>query len=669
MVQDYNLWVVGLSFLIAVLASYSALNLSGRIFRARGQNRFIWLLAGSCVMGCGVWSMHFVGMMAYHARIEVSYDPWFTLLSAGASILASFIAFYVTSGSEMTPLRLGFGGLSMGAGIVAMHYIGMTAIRLDGAITYNRGLWLLSALIALVASYAALLLFRRFRFSSAYSKWKLLCSLIMGLAICGMHYTGMAAAHFPDGMRHEAGESTPQLFLLVGVTMATFVMLAVSWLATYFDRHVLERMAYTDTLTGLDNRHGLERYFEETFRMHGQGAVFFIDLDRFKTINDTLGHDIGDLLLCELAARLQQSVGQMETVFRLGGDEFLIASTDGEEERMVLLARELLEQIKEPLHIEGNELFVTASIGISLAPQHGTSKGDLMRSADTAMYQAKEAGKNRIRVYDEEMDRRLVRKLVLEKDLRKALKHGELSIVYQPKWESIKGEMVGLEALLRWQHPELGPVSPGEFIPIAEETGIIVPITRWVLREACSQNRVWQDSGIAQVPVSVNLSGKVFESESLRDFVEEALQAASLSPTSLELEITETVAMNDMEEVVSQLRELRALGVRVSLDDFGTGYSSLGSLDEMPFDTLKIDQIFVRGDGKASKQAILRSIIHMAQQLQLEVVAEGVESEGQLRMLQSHGCRIMQGYYYSKPMAADQLEAWLGTCPAQNQAT
>lgn len=667
MMYDYNMWVVGLSFLIAVLASYSALNLSGRIFRARGRNRLVWLLAGSCVMGCGVWSMHFVGMMAHHTHLEVSYDPWVTILSAGASLIASFIAFSVTSGSEMNRWRLGLGGLSMGAGIVAMHYIGMAAIRLEGTITYDRTLWLLSALIALIASYVALLLFRRFRFSASYSKWKLLCSLIMGLAICGMHYTGMAAAQFPTGMHHGTAQTGSQLFLLTGVTLATFVMLGVSWLATYFDRFVLERMAYTDTLTGLNNRHGLERYFEETFLPHARGAVFFIDLDRFKTINDTLGHDIGDLLLCELAAHLQRSVGERGTVFRLGGDEFLIASTDGEEERMVQLARELLEQIKQPLHIEGNELYVTASIGISLAPQHGTSKGALMKNADTAMYQAKDAGKNRIRVYDEEMDRKLVRKMVLEKDLRKALMYEELSIVYQPKWESVKGEMVGLEALLRWQHPQLGPVSPGEFIPIAEETGIIVPVTRWVLREACRQNSAWQAEGIAQVPVSVNLSGKVFESESLRVFVEEALQAASLPPTSLELEITESVAMSDMEEVISQLRELRAMGVRVSLDDFGTGYSSLGSLDEMPFDTLKIDQIFVRGEGKASKQAILRTIILMAQQLQLEVVAEGVESEEQLRMLQSHGCRIMQGYYYSKPMAASQLGSWLAACPAQER--
>jgi diguanylate cyclase (GGDEF)-like protein len=612
--------------------------------------------------------MHFVGMLAFHLDILVTYDIGITVLSASASIIASFIAFKLTGDTQVNKVRIGIGGFFMGSGIVTMHYTGMAAMRSEAAYSYDPLRWLLSAVIAMAASYAALYLFRIFRQEPKFSKRKLLCSIVMALAICGMHYTGMSATLFQivgsRGTHHLVHDSEPQLFLLLGVSISTFLILGISWAAMLFDRMLLEKMAFSDPLTGLQNRHSLMNYFENQFTF-GNGTVLFIDLDRFKTINDTLGHDIGDLLLCEVANRIQSCLGDNDTVFRLGGDEFLVASLHSGEERTSAIAASMMQTVKQPYFIEGNELYVTASIGISLSPQHGNDRASLLKAADTAMYYAKNNGKNRFRVFDNEMDRQLMRKMELEKDLRKALVHEEFKVEYQPKWDSVSNQMVGMEALLRWQHPVLGVISPGEFIPISEDTGLIVPITRWMLMEVCSQNKQWQVDHKLFQRVSVNMSVRVFESQTLVQMVGDALNAADMHPDYLELEITESIAIYDKEDTISQLHELRQIGVLVSLDDFGTGYSSLGSLDELPVDILKIDQIFIRKSNNPSKQAIISTIIAIAQNLNLQVVAEGVETTEEVAFLQSRGCRLMQGYYYGVPMKPEEIVPWLNSRTAK----
>jgi len=653
----YNGWIVLLSFVIALLASYSALNLAGKISRARGKSKYVWLMTGSCVMGCGIWSMHFVGMLALHTDLQIRYDIPITLLSALAGILSSFIAFRVTMDTQINKWRLGIGGVAMGGGIVVMHYSGMAAMRASFTMTYDPYLFAASVAVALAASFAALYLFRQFRRSPDFSRWKLLSAVVMAIAVCGMHYTGMAAVLMAPGESAISADiaSEPSFFLVIGVSLAMLLILAVSWGAIFFDRHVLERMAYSDPLTGLANRHDLTRFFEEQFLPGTEGAVFFLDLDRFKTINDTLGHDIGDLLIREVSRRLQQCAGDNCSIFRLGGDEFLVAIKENSLESVQALAERLLNDIKQPYFLEENELYVTASIGISLSPIHGTDRTALLKAADTAMYNAKAAGKNRYRIFDEEMDRHMIRKLELEKDLRKALAHQEFFAVYQPKCDANSNRIVGMEALLRWNHPRLGIISPKEFIPIAEDTGLIIPITHWLLKEVCRQNRYWQEQQLLQVCVSVNMSVRIFESHALYDMVEEALGQSGLEGSYLELEITESIAMHDAEDTREQLQRLRQLGVRISLDDFGTGYSSLGSLDEMPVDTLKIDQSFVSKSQILSKQAIISNIIAIAKNLNLEVIAEGVETEEQIQFLQSRGCHVMQGYYYGMPMKADEI--------------
>jgi diguanylate cyclase len=660
MAIHYNIWIVLLSFALAVAAAYTALNLLSQISRSTGRIRNLWLLSGSVVLGSGIWAMHFVGLLASQMPFEVGYRPGLAVLSMLTAILSSYAALRLVLVPRPKLWRQIASAAVFGGGASGMHYIGMSSMRMEAIIHYHLSTQVLSLLIAVSASYIGIYMFRRAIDCSETGRWKLYSALFIGLAITGMHYTSIRASHFEYDSWVGIQPSLMQtdVILLTGVSVVTLFMFAISGGAVFLDRHVLERMAYHDPLTGLPNRHGLERYFESDFFGGNMGAVFFLDLDRFKSINDTLGHDIGDLLLQEVAARLRGCIGDSGKVFRLGGDEFLIALPHTTFEAAGETAQSILQEIKKPYSIDENELYVTASIGISLTPAHGLDRSALMKAADTALYTSKDSGKNKFSVFDQEMNRYQLRRMSLEKDLRKALARSEFMVVYQPKWDSVMNVMVGLESLLRWRHPEHGIISPVEFIPIAEETGLIVPITYWMLHEVCSQNVLWHKEDIANVAVSINMSARMFEGDSLYDIVEEALTRSGLEPRFLELEITESIAMNNIEETVALLSKLRNLGVRVSLDDFGTGFSSLGSLDEIPINTLKIDQVFIRKSKMHSKKAIISNIIAIAANLNMEVIAEGVETPEQIELLQSLGCRVMQGYYYGKPMPVNELGQW-----------
>lgn len=659
---DYNYGVVLLSFIIAVCAAYSALNFVYKIARSQGRIKLGWIFGAAFVMGSGIWTMHFVGMMAFHIGMVVSYDIPITVISIAASVLTSFLAFYLTLSNQASKARLISGGLVMGAGIVVMHYTGMASMESQGlSITYNSYIWALSAVIAVVASCVALYLFHRFSNNNKHAsiaKWA--TSVLLGLAVCGMHYTGMSAASFWCGDPSLLSEETPiNLALLVGVTVMILLIMMVTWFAVYFDRNVLEKMAYSDPLTGLSNRHAMNRYFNDNISEARQEVFFFIDLDQFKIINDTLGHDIGDMLVKDAASRLQSHLRAGTEAFRLGGDEFLLIASGLNQDQAEQLAQKLLEDIRRPYLLEGNELYITGSIGISLSPQHGTKRATLLTKADTAMYQAKRLGKNQYCLYNEELDKKIVRRMQLEKDLRIALAREQFVIHYQPKWNASMNRPYGVEALSRWQHPELGLIAPDEFIPIAEETGLIVPMTRWVLGQACLDCMAWNEQEQTPLSVSVNLSVKVFDSQNLLDMVTKSLELVGMDPSLLELEITETIIMNNVENVIQQLIPLKEMGVIISMDDFGSGYSSLGSIDRIPFHTLKIDKQYMEQSASPSKRAIVNTIIGLAKELSLGIVAEGVETEQQIEFLKSAGCNLMQGYYFSKPMPREELDQWL----------
>lgn len=649
----YNIYIVALSVIIAVLASYSALNIAAKISNANGKMKYFWLFSGSFVMGSGVWSMHFIGMLAFEIHANMDYDASLTLLSMIASVLSSFIAFYITMPQIVDMKRLILGGFTMGSGIVAMHYIGMEAMIMPMELSYDKGLLLLSVVIAFIASYAALFLFLRFKNQRTASWLKWLSAIIMGTAICGMHYTGLKAARFHSHSHLTENTQGIDLFLLYSVLITTLFILFISWGAMFFDRNVLEKMAYQDAITGLPNRNEMNKFFD-TFIGNETIGVLFIDLDKFKVINDTIGHDMGDLLISEVGARLQQFIRKDQRVFRIGGDEFLLVVKHCDEKWAEQLAKEILLSIKDVYRIEGNELYITASIGISIGTITSSNRFTLLKAADMAMYRAKKSGKNRYCLYNNALGLEEVRKMELEKDLQSALENNQFYIVYQPKWNVKTNRLYGFEALLRWEHPRLGVISPAEFIPITEETGLIVPITKWILEKVCHQCITWQTQGELQ-PVSVNLSNRLFQSGRLKEMVQNALEKANLKPHLLELEITESMVFYDVEDIILQLDSIRALGVRVSMDDFGTGYSSIGLLDRMPIDTLKLDRLFTNDLDTPRKRAIMNAIIVMADDLQLDLIAEGVENEEHIESLTQLGCYLVQGYFYGKPMKVGEI--------------
>ncbi|MBI3777277.1 MAG: EAL domain-containing protein [Gammaproteobacteria bacterium] len=427
----------------------------------------------------------------------------------------------------------------------------------------------------------------------------------------------------------------------------------------------LHRLAHHDALTGLPNRVLLQIRLNQTVRdaelIERLVAVMFLDLDYFKTINDTLGHEIGDQLLQAVAGRLQASVRRGDTISRLGGDEFAVVLANvAHVDDVTFIAKKIIGQFASPFSIGGHELFISVSIGITLYPLDEGDATGLLRDADIAMYRAKELGRNRFQFYTSELNIRSIRRLELEMGLRQAIEREEFALYYQPLVDMKTGRIRGMEALLRWQHPKFGLIQPLEFIPLAEETGLIIPIGEWVLKTACAQTKTWHENGFPGLQVAVNLSSKQLRDKNLINVVKQAFGAAGLAARYLDLELTESVLMQDMELAATILKELKAVGVSFSLDDFGTGYSSLSYLKRFPVDYLKIDRSFVHDITADSFGAgLVQAIIAMAKVLNIKVIAEGVETRAQMELLSSYGCDVVQGYYFSTPLVVETFTGLL----------
>ncbi len=685
LVGTYNLALVATSFLVAALASFVALDMAGRIDASRGWAARGWLIGGAIAMGFGIWSMHFIGMLAFQLPIPLGYDLAITLYSLLIAIASSGYALWVVSGPSLPPRRLCFAAAVLGSGIAAMHYVGMAAMRMAPGIDYDPTWFAASILIAVAAAGTALWIAFSLRRDAdkGVGRHRLIAALVMGLAIVGMHYTGMAAARFPEGSFCGAALSggIPQHWLASLVGTTTFAILGMALVTALLDRRLQERttlltdslkkanqeltyLALHDNLTKLPNRLLLEDRLEHAIRRASRNdqrfALLFVDLDGFKAVNDAYGHPIGDKLLLELAHRLQASIRAGDTLARLGGDEFVVLADVDDASDAATLAEKLLQQIALPVQVERGEIGITASIGVAIFGSDGTGARELLANADAAMYSAKDQGRNAYCLFEPSMNRGAHEELALTQDLRRALALGQLSLHYQIKLKAPSGPPVGVEALLRWPHSEHGMILPDRFIPLAEKSGLILEIGRWVINEACRQLAEWRAQGLDVPSVSVNLSPAQFRSPGLFGKISDALTTHAIPPGSLVLEITESTAMRDPEASLAILRRLAELGVGISIDDFGTGYSSLLYLKRLPASELKIDRAFVKDLVRGGEDAaIVSAIIALGRTLNLAVIAEGVETADQQHLLTELGCTSLQGFHLGMPCAPTELAAHL----------
>lgn len=676
---SYSSSLVLISLCVAILASYTALDLTGRIATAKGRAACLWMGGGALAMGIGVWSMHFIGMLAFSLPIDLGYDLALTAFSLLIAVLSSGFALWLVSQPSLPALQLGFGALIMGAGIACMHYTGMAALRMLPGIDYDPTLFGASLLIAVGASAAALWIAFRLRTHTPYIRQiRGLAAVVMGVAIVGMHYTGMAAANFPEGSFCGAlggGLQGDSLVYLVLIT--TLAVLAVALLTSVLDARLeartaelarsltlanqeLTQLALHDTLTDLPNRTLLADRIEQAIaKVAEQGGCFalmFIDLDGFKPVNDAFGHHIGDLLLKAVAARLRGHLHSQDTLARVGGDEFVLLVELQEPNDAMDVAVKQVNLVSRPFRVAEHDLQLSASLGIVLYPGNGQDQHELLRNADAAMYHAKSAGKNGYSFFDVSMNSNARQQLQLLQDLRLALEQRQFRLHYQPKFDAQVCQPIGAEALLRWEHPQQGLLLPDRFIGLAEKTGLIIPIGEWVLTEACRQMRQWLDQGHHGWRMAVNLSAIQFCHAGLVDSVARALQQNGLPANCLTLEITETTAMHDADASLTVLQRLSDMGVDLSIDDFGTGYSSLMYLKRLPANELKIDRGFVRDlEQDSDDAAIVSAIVALGQALGLRIVAEGVETDKQQDFLTRLGCDSLQGYLLGQPVPAEQF--------------
>ncbi|MCZ2497241.1 EAL domain-containing protein [Xylophilus sp. Kf1] len=689
----YDLWIVSASVLIAFFAAYIALDLLRRTREKEGLVASALWVAGAILVGTGIWSMHFLGMQAFHFPMLVSFDGRITLVSWLVAVVASLVALYGVRPEKSRRFQIAIAAGFMGFGISAMHFLGMQAMKLSPGIVWDPALVALSIAVAILSSAFALAFLRyalqrpeRYRFSH-----QVYASALLAGGISSMHYIGMRAANIPagsicdtDGNLGGAG-LTALIVVAAGLLLSSALLISVmdSWtnivtrrlnesLEKSFEQleranAELQQKAFTDPLTGLANRLMFEQRLAEAIarkdgstKDHREGSqliVLFIDLDSFKPVNDSYGHSLGDAILQTTARRLLSVGSGADTVARVGGDQFLLLLEDVEVSAAVETAEKILAAVAQPFFPGGTRIQLHCSIGISAYPAYPES-GRLIQNADAAMYAAKKTGGASYAIFRTSMAVNLPEHLHLQQHLAQAIFLGELSLHYQPKICSDSLDISGFEALLRWNHPTRGMISPAVFIPLAERSRLIGHIGNWVIDEACRQMGVWWRMGL-RIPVAINFSAFQLGERDLPARIERALHQNGVPASLLLCEITESVAMEDVNLTQEIFKALADIGVFLSIDDFGTGYSSLNYLRQLPAQQLKIDRSFIQDIADSTgARSVVDAVISLAHALGLRVVAEGVETSEQRDLLCVLECDELQGFLFARPMNAEAVIQW-----------
>lgn len=632
---------------------------TSRFFRRmtddRSEQRYIWLFLTALASGVTIWCTHFVAMLGYHAGAPMGFDPGQTALSLGVAVLGSAAGFFLAGGNPPSRVRSIVGGAVVGLAVASMHYVGMDALRVQGTITWDTSRVALSVLSAVVLASAAVYVARRPLRHAANLMWAL-----FSVSVLLLHFIGMSAMHVtPTSAAGDYVDPDSLYVLAITVAALSFVTIGAGTAGYLIDDRNraaavdrFRRLAMTDALTNLPNRASFnERLDAEIQRARRQGGrlgMAVVDVDDFKEINDLRGHNVGDEVLRELGRRMAELVNGDRGAFisRIGGDEFVALFRLGADRDLEAFVTGLGRVLETPIRLDGDILVPRASIGAAVFPDDADDAEALVNNADLAMYRAKSDPLHSVQVYDAAVDERTRVRRGLAADLRNALARGELSLQYQVQAAVPSGEIRGYEALLRWEHPQLGQVSPADFIPIAEDSGLIVPIGEWVLRTACAEAATWDPA----YRVAVNVSAVQLGRPGLVDTVAAALADSGLAADRLELELTETAVFRDRERAGQALTRIKALGVGIALDDFGTGYSSLDALRSFPFDRIKVDRSFFSGGGTPEQTVeLLQAVLSLGRTFGMSVLAEGIETPDQLALLTATGCDEAQGYLFGRP--------------------
>ena len=653
--QEHQLWLVSVAAAVCIMGSILSIRLTGRYRGVDGTLEAVYLGMASVITGATVWSTHFVAMLAYRPGYPRAYEPVATL---GSLLLAIVGTAGATVILKHAPIRRAYiaAGIVLGSTISIMHYIGMSGYLVPGDLRFDPVTVVASVLLSVILSICA---YHRLLYPVTRYCW-LGGALLLISAICALHFTGMSAIHVeldPTVVLPEKqiSEMVMGAIVVSVITILLLIGFASFGLETKLSMEAKDRAIHAsnhDSLTGLPNRKKMVEHAEMLSRRLARDekaniAVLFLDLNGFKSINDLHGHRIGDHVIREIAHRIAAMLPDTEMVARTGGDEFVVILSRVDDVHDVLVtAKRLSLVVERSIQVNDVELFTSVAIGVSTSMDDSREFDDLLNMADLAMYRAKKLGQA-FCVFDPEMDVENREELQLISDLRQVCRKGELELVYQLQNDVLSLEPVGFEALLRWNHPTRGLVSPGVFIPIAEKSGLIREIGLWVLNTACLEAAGWD----LPLTIAVNVAPQQIVEPNFVEYVANALRESGLPPARLELELTEESIVEDMAQTIIVMKNLKSLGVRIAMDDFGTGYSSLAMLKTFPFDKIKIDRSFVeRSDTNPQRAAIIRATLILGEAFGIPILAEGVETAGELNFLQEAGCDTAQGYYFGKPM-------------------